>query len=129
MALGFVGRYLQSEQCVSVIPQYIGYSKRDDKNIDEALAESIITVITEKGKLIVEKIRFIQTLCKTANREILWKNSDLYIEDFITLAGTFCRSTDSLERVVKALYHLFYSQNNILSEIIDLDSLDCINLH
>lgn len=118
----------ESEQCVSVIPQYIGYSKRDDKNIDEALAESIITVITEKGKLIVEKIRFIQTLCKTANREILWKNSDLYIEDFITLAGTFCRSTDSLERVVKALYHLFYSQNNILSEIIDLDSLDCINL-
>ena len=52
----------ESEQCVSVIPQYIGYSKRDDKNIDEALAESIITVITEKGKLIVEKIRFIQTL-------------------------------------------------------------------
>lgn len=42
---------------ISAIPQYIGYSKRDNKVVDEALADSNITIITEKGKLIVEKAR------------------------------------------------------------------------
>lgn len=40
---------------ISAIPQYIGYSKRDNKVVDEALADSSITIITEKDKLIVEK--------------------------------------------------------------------------
>lgn len=48
---------IESEVDISAIPQYIGYSKRDNKVVDEALVDSSITIITEKGKLIVEKAR------------------------------------------------------------------------
>lgn len=117
---------IESELDIVAIPQYIGYSKRDDKVVDEALAESSIAIITEKGKLIVDKARLIQKFCRANDSERLFENTDLYVGNYVTLAGTFCRNTDSLESVVDALYHLFYSQRESLSALIDLDDFECI---
>lgn len=117
---------IENELDIVAIPQYIGYSKRDDKGVDEALAESSIAIVTEKGKLIVSKARLIQKLCKVNNSELLFGNADSYIESYVTLAGTFCRNVDSLESVVDALYHLFYSQRKSISVFIDLDDFECI---
>lgn len=117
---------LESELDIAAIPQYIGYSKRDDKVVDEALAESGIAIITEKGKLIVNKARLIQKFCRANNSELLFGNTDLYVGSYVTLAGTFCRNTDSFESVVDALYHLFYSQRESLSVLVDLDVFECM---
>lgn len=117
---------IESELDFTAIPQYIGYSKRDDKIVDEALAESGISIITEKGKLIVGKARLIQKTCKVNNRRLLFENTDLHVGCYVTLAGTFCRNTDSLKSVIDALYHLFYSQRESLSGLIDLDDFDCV---
>ncbi|MDE7434752.1 MAG: hypothetical protein K2N01_02855 [Lachnospiraceae bacterium] len=117
---------IESELDIAAIPQYIGYSKRDDKVVDEALAESGIAIITEKGKLIVSKARLIQKFCRANNSELLFENTDLYVGSYVTLAGTFCRNIGSLESVVDALYHLFYSQRESLSVLINLDDFECI---
>ena len=117
---------IESELDIATIPQYIGYSKRDDKVVNEALAESSIAIITEKGKLIVNKARLIQKFCKANNSELLFGNTDLYVGSYMTLAGTFCRNTDSFESVVDALYQLFYSQKESLSVFISLDDFECI---
>lgn len=117
---------IESELDIAAIPQYIGYSKRDDKAVDEALAESGIAIVTEKGKLIVDKARLIRKFCRANNSELLFGNTDLYIGSYVTLAGTFCRNADSFERVVDALYHLFYSPRESFSVLIDLDDFECI---
>lgn len=117
---------IESELDIAAIPQYIGYSKRDDKVVDEALAESIIAIITEKGKLIVSKARLIQKFCRANNRELLFENTDLYVGSYVTLAGAFCRNIGSLENVVEALYHLFYSQRESIAVLVDLDDFECI---
>lgn len=117
---------IESKLDVAEIPQYIGYSKRDDKMVDEALTKSGITVITEKGKLIVEKARLIQKFCRLKNSIQLFENTDSYFESYMTLAGTFCRDIDSFESVVNALYHLFYSQRELFSVLINLDDFDCM---
>lgn len=117
---------LESELNIAAIPQYIGYSKRDDKMVDEALAESGIAIITEKGKLIVNKARLIQKFCRANNSKLLFENTDLFVGSYVTLAGTFCRNIDSLESVVEALYHLFYSQRDSISVLIDLDDFECL---
>ncbi|MDE6014192.1 MAG: hypothetical protein K2H41_00630 [Acetatifactor sp.] len=117
---------IENEVYIATIPQYIGYSKRDDKVVDEALAESGISIITEKGKLIVDKARLIQKLCRANNRELLFENTEVYVGSYVILAGTFCRSINSLERVAEALYRLFYSQRESLSLLIDVDDFECI---
>lgn len=118
---------IESEVDISAIPQYIGYSKRDNKVVDEALADSSITIITEKGKLIVEKARLIQKLCRANNSELLFENTEAYVRSYVIIAGTFCRNTDSLESVADALCHLFYSQRESLSVFIDLNDFECID--
>ena len=117
---------IESDVDIAAIPQYIGYSKRDDKVVEEALVESRIAIITEKGKLIVVKARLIQKICRANNRELLFENTEVYVGSYVTLAGTFCRNTDSLKSVADALYLLFYSQRESLSLLIDLDDFECI---
>ncbi len=117
---------IERELDIAVIPQYIGYSKRDDKIVGESLAKSDITIITEKGKLIVDKARLIQKFCRVNNSVLLFENTDLYVESYVTLAGTFCRNIDSFKNVVNALYHLFYSQRESLSALINLDDFECM---
>ncbi len=119
---------IENELDIALIPQYIGYSKRDAKVVEKALVESDISIITEKGKLIVNKARLIKKICKVNNRELLFENTDFYVGSYITLAGTFCRNTDSLKSVVDALYHLLFSQKEVLSVFIDLDDFECIEL-
>lgn len=117
---------LETELDIATIPQYIGYSKRDDKSVEEAFLSSAITVITEKGKLIVNKARLIQKLCKVNNSEILFNNTDFYIGYYMVIAGTLCQNADSLEHVVESLYHLFYVQRNSISVLINPDDYECM---
>lgn len=116
-----------SEMDVTVIPQYIGYSKRDGITVDDAFAESIITNITEKGKMIVQKARQIRTLCIQSNREILFEDTESYFGSYLILGGTFCSNSDSLDTIIEALYHLFYEQRKIISKFVDLSEHNCIN--
>lgn len=117
---------IENEVDVAAIPQYIGYSKRDHKEIEEALAESTITLITEKGKLIVSKARLIQKICRLNNFKLLFSNTDLYLGSYLSIAGTFCRNRDSLESVVNALYQVFYSQKEAFSSFVKVDEYECL---
>lgn len=111
---------------IAAIPQYIGYTKHADKEIDEALVESAITAITEKGKLIAWKARFIQKLCKTNKRGQLFGDAELYVDSYMVLAGTFCKDKYSFESVIDALYNMFCEQCEAISAFVDLNNFDCI---
>lgn len=117
---------IENELNIAAIPQYIGYSKRDAKVVEKALIESDISIITEKGKLIVDKAQLIKKICKANNKELIFGNTDFYLRNYIILAGTFCRSIDSLKSVVDALYHLLFSQKELLSIFIDFNDFECI---
>lgn len=118
---------VKSELDITAIPQYIGYSKRDSKAVDDALADSIITIITEKGKLIVQKARLIQILCRQSNREMLFQNVELYISSYMVLGETFCNNSVSLQIIIDALYQLFYEQRKNIASYIDLEKYSCID--
>lgn len=117
---------LDNEFDLSVIPQYVGYSKRDDKIVDEAFVESTIIHVTEKGKLIVNKARLIQKLCKINENQPLFQNVELYVGSYVTLAGTFCRNEDSLKTVIDALFQMFYLQKDCFSSLVDLNDFECM---
>ena len=73
-----------------------------------------------------EKINVENDYKKSINCKRLFENTDLYVESYVTLAGTFCRNIDSFKNVVNALYYLFYSQRESLSALINLDDFECM---
>lgn len=117
----------ESELSINAIPCYIGYSKRDSKRVDKALAESHITIITEKGKRIADRVRLIRSNCIIKNREILFYDQTSYLSCCKIISETYCSKKESLRNVVEALYHLFYEQHEIISKFVNLDEFDCIN--
>lgn len=118
--------YSDSELSISAIPQHIGYAKRDDKSVNEAFVESSITIITEKGKLIVERARHIRDLCGTTNGKRLFHDTNRYLSSYMELAGTFCQNAHSLQTILDALDLLFYEQRDDILELIDINDFNCV---
>ncbi len=118
---------VSTELDINAIPQYIGFSKRDDRNTEEAFAESFPVVITEKGKLLVQKAGLIKTLCKISNKEVLFEDTDSLVGSYMTLGGTFCRNIDSLEAVIAALYRMFFNQRNLIIKYVTSQETGCLS--
>lgn len=119
--------FTENEIPINDIPRYIGYSKRDSKKVDKALAESRITIITEKGKHIVDKARLIRSNCMLKNREVLFHDKTSYLSSYKIISETYCTKPELLRNVVEALYHLFYEQREFISKLVNLNEFDCIN--
>ena len=69
--IAYLGRFKEYESGVSLIPKYIGYTKRADNNKTplEGLSESTIVEITEKGKIISGGIITINRLAGDSGKD------------------------------------------------------------
>lgn len=101
---------LKVPSTLSKIPQYIGYTNRKDVHItpEEGLEKSVLVEITEMGKLIMENVVLINSLCEDKNKKKFFKLTDKLITGAVDIATITCTSRDELGKVIDTLYFLLY---------------------
>lgn len=98
----------------SEMPILFGHAKRDNKGVEEAFDESQLRIITETGRIIIQKARVINDYCKLRNKKLLFPESDLFNWAMV-LAGSYCRNIETLNEVMTTLHDMFMKKT-----IIDL---------
>ncbi len=114
------------ESFIKLIPEYVGYTKRSgiNKSIDEAIEDSPLTIITNKGKTIAEKIVEINKSNKDENGEEAIKYTDKVAEAIIFFSTVICTNVYSLEKLIKNIYFVFYENLEHLKKIIGQGDID-----
>lgn len=94
----------------TVIPQEVGYSKREDSQVDveEALERSRLLTITELGKGIVNGVRAINQGQEDRGREDVFRLTRKNIWFLIDLGMSVCDSEYTFGEMIDHLYFLFY---------------------
>ena len=117
---------VSEESFINLIPEYVGYTKRNDinKSIDDAIEESPLTIITNKGKTIAEKIIEINKSNKDENGENAIKYTDKVAEAIIFFSTVICTNVQLLEKLIKYIYFVFYENLEHLKKIIGQGDID-----
>lgn len=104
---------------ISLIPQYIGYTKRENEKTtpQEAFEQSSIIEITEKGKKIIENVVKINEICIRTNKPIIFKYTGKTMTASSVIGGTICISDETFGTLIDSFYALFYEN---LKHIIDI---------
>lgn len=109
---------------LSELPVLLSSAKRDDKSVEEVFKYSGLNVLTEKAKIIYEKAKHINDLCKLKGQEELFPGSNLGSWG-IELAGAFCRDAESLNDVVSILRTMFV-QDPVFNMLGNKNALDLL---
>ena len=91
-----------------LIPSYIGYTRRVNKTPVEGLEESTITGITEKGKMIAEKIITINELQLDKGNDKIFGLSETVVRGMLNLSSLVCNTAEKLGVLIDTLYFAFY---------------------
>lgn len=105
---------------VSQIGFHIGYSNRKNVAItpEEALGQSTLVEITEKGKKISENIVILNELMKDRGEEDVFKYTDKVAKGFITMSTMVCTSDAQMGSIIDALYFIFYENIERIKKMI-----------
>lgn len=95
---------------VSLIPQYIGYTKRANVKTtpEEGLEKSSIVEVTEKGKRIVENAVTINELAASAGRKQIFKYTGKMMIVSSNIGSLFCSSREHFGTMIDGFYMMFY---------------------
>lgn len=117
---------IDSPSCVSQIGYHIGYSKRKNSAVtpEEALEQSSIVEITERGKTISENIVIINKIMKDNGQEDVFKYSDHVATALINLSTIVCTSDDQMGTILDDLYILFYENIKHIKLIVGEGNLE-----
>ncbi|MDD5891987.1 MAG: hypothetical protein PUC72_05555 [Bacteroidales bacterium] len=90
----------------SEFPEIFAPAKRDNKNIEEAFDNSQLLVITEMGKIIIQKAKVVNLFCRAKQIPLLFPERDL-LDWAMILMGSFFRDGEMLNEVLDTLNDMF----------------------
>ena len=95
---------------ISWLPKEFEEEKKRKKDIKpkEALDNSAILRLSEKGKKLINRVVDINNLCSRTGREPLFKYTGTTTRAAATMGGTACVNRDDFGDVVDGLYMFFY---------------------
>ncbi len=96
----------------SEFPRLLGHAKRDNIDVEKAYEASQVKLVTDTGRLIIQKAKVINDCCKVRGKELLFSESDI-LNGAMILGGSFCRNADTLNEVMSTLYALFVKRTII----------------
>jgi len=82
--------------------------RKQDITIEDALNESSVCRLSEKGKKLINKIVDINNLCVRSGRKPVFVYTGSTMNAAATMGGTFCSTKDSFGDILDGLYMLFY---------------------
>ena len=100
----------EPESVVSLIPQYIGFTKRRNVEIspEEGFKNSSIVEVTEKGKKIVENAVTINELAAATGKPQIFKYTGKMMMVSANIGSLFCSSKDLFCAMIDGFYMMFY---------------------
>lgn len=101
-----------------LIPSYIGYTRRVNKTPVEGLEESTIIDITEKGKMIAEKIITINELQLDKGNDKVFGLSETVVRGMLNLSSLVCNTAEKLGVLIDTLYFTFYENLKHIKSLI-----------
>lgn len=95
---------------LSLIPTHVGYTRRESikKTPTEALSDSILITITEKGKNIVKSILDINRIALDNGQNRLFGLSETVVYGMISVGDIVCSNGDQMGTIIDFLYFVFY---------------------
>lgn len=96
------------ETAISLIPTHIGYTRWADKTPSDGLQESVIVVITEKGKRIADNILTINKLRLDLGEDRIFGLSETVVGGMLNLSTAVCSTEEQLGKIIDVLYFVFY---------------------
>lgn len=115
----------ESTSALSLIPQYIGYTKRENEptTLEQGLEKSSIVEVTEKGKRIIENIVKINELCARTGRDLLFKYTGKLVIASANLGNIFCSSNEKFGIMIDNFYTMFYENLEHIKSLVSDDSV------
>ncbi len=110
----------EAPSILSIYPQHIAYSKRKNVEIgpEEALAESKLVEITEKGKKVSENIVLINRLMEDRGEELVFKYTSKAAMGLINMSTIVCTSDNLMGKIIDDLYFIFYENLESIKAVI-----------
>lgn len=95
---------------IALLPSHIAYSKRNNVEIspEEALEQSKLLEITEKGKRIAENIVLMNRMRQDKGQSDIFKYTHKTVEGVIKISTVVCATNDQLGSIIDVLYFIFY---------------------
>lgn len=92
--------------------------RKKDITIEEALDESPVCRLSEKGKKLINKIVDINNLCIRLGRKQVFNYSGPSMIAAVTMGGTFCSTKESFGDILDCLYKIFYENIEHIKEYV-----------
>lgn len=92
--------------------------KKNDIKPKEALDNSAILRLSEKGKRLINRVVDINNLCSRTGREQLFKYTGTTTRAAATMGGTACVNRDDFGDVVDGLYMFFYENLERIKDLV-----------
>ena len=95
---------------ISLLPSDLEEEKRKKVDITpkEALEKSTIFRLSEKGKMLIDKVVDINRLCESKGHDLLFKYTGATTRAAAIIGGTICLTKEAFGNIIDSLYMLFY---------------------
>ena len=92
--------------------------KKENIKTDEALVETNVYQVTEKGKELINKVVNINKLCERIGKKPLFKYTGATTKAAASLGGTLCSTQDEFGIIIDGLYDFFYENLSRIKEVV-----------
>ena len=95
----------------------------------EALENSTVLKMTEKGKNLIDKVACINKMCKRTGHDPLFKFTEATMTAAATIGGTVCLTKDVFGNVLDGLYFIFYENLERIKNIVSDEAVRDENIY
>lgn len=92
--------------------------KKENIKTDEALVETNVYKVTEKGKKLINKVVNINKLCERKGKKPLFKYTGATTKAAASMGGTLCSTQDEFGVIIDGLYDFFYENLSRIKEVV-----------
>lgn len=92
--------------------------KKEDIKTDEALVETNVYKVTEKGKRLINKVVNINKLCERIGRKPLFKYTGATTKAAASMGGTLCSTQEEFGIIIDGLYDFFYENLSRIKDVV-----------
>ena len=92
--------------------------KKANIKTDEALVETNVYRVTEKGKSLINKVVNINKLCERTGKKPLFKYTGATTKAAASMGGTLCSTQDEFGVIIDGLYDFFYENLSRIKEVV-----------
>lgn len=92
--------------------------KKENIKTDEALVETNVYRVTEKGKSLINKVVNINKLCERTGKKPLFKYTGATTKAAASMGGTLCSTQDEFGVIIDGLYDFFYENLSRIKEVV-----------